>query len=206
VDFEVRVVELKEMKLPALDDTFAQSLGSQFETLEDLRKEIRQILQKQEEERVDAHMKGQLMEKISKTVDFEIPPSLVEAEIESAVDRLKRQLERNGSSLEKAGLSLDKLREQFLPAAQQRAKNQIILAEIAKREEITLDGEDLARGLYSLAQSTGQPIETIMEAYQRTPMMNELKAMLLRDKTLNYLLEHATIKEQNPSLNGGEET
>ena len=102
---------------------------------------------------------------------------------------------RSGSSLEKAGLSEEKLREEFKPSAKKRVKDLLILGEIAKQDNIEVDEEDLANSFRDLAANMGQDIETIRKYYEAKNMVGSLKEKLLEEKTLNYLVENAKISE-----------
>jgi trigger factor len=139
-----------------------------------------------------------LLKKVSDSVDFELPQTLVEAEIEQVVENVKQNLIRSGSNLEKTGLSEEKLRKDFRPASEKRVKNLLILGEIAKQEKLAVNEEDLNQGFKDLAASTGQDAETLRKYYQARNLMDALEEKLLEEKTLNYLVENAKISILDP--------
>ncbi|RLB27875.1 MAG: hypothetical protein DRH11_18060 [Deltaproteobacteria bacterium] len=108
---------------------------------------------------------------------------------------------RSGISMEKAGLSEEKVRNDLRPACEKRVKNILILSEIANRESITINEEDLNRSFEELASSTGQDAETLRKYYEARNMIDSLRQKLLEEKTLNYLVEHAKILETKESGN-----
>jgi len=195
VDFNVKVKDIKEMVLSELNDDFARNLGGDIKDLEDLKSKVRESLMTNEEKRIDQDLKKRILEKISANVDFELPQTLVESELDYAIDNVKQNLMRSGSNLEKAGLSEEKLREEFRAPAKNRVKNLLILGEIAKQENIEVGEEDLTNSYRNIAENMGQDIETIRKYYEAKNLVDSLKEKLLEEKTLNYLVEHAKILE-----------
>ncbi|MCF8146584.1 MAG: trigger factor [Deltaproteobacteria bacterium] len=193
VRFKVKIVDIKELVLPELDDAFAGSLGSDFNDLDGLRKEIRKAITSQEEKRIDGELNQKLLEKISEGLDFELPDVLVEAETDFSVNRFKDNLERGGASIEKMGLSEEGLKKEFRPVSEKRVREMLILEQIAKQDQITLDDEDLEEGYRDLAQHMGQDMETVKKYYEARGQVDSLKEELLKEKTLKYLAEHANI-------------
>ncbi|MCP4669165.1 MAG: trigger factor [Deltaproteobacteria bacterium] len=192
-DFKVKITDVKEMALPELDDAFARNIGTEFKDMEDLRNKIRETLTAQEERRIDSDLKLRLLQKISENFDFELPQSLVESELNFAVENVKQNLLRSGSNLEKAGLSEEKLREEFRASAEKRVKDLLILGRVAEQEGIQVDEKDLTKGFKELAERTGQDMEALRKYYEARNLVDSLREKLLEEKTLNYLVEHAKI-------------
>jgi len=203
VTFKVRVKDIKVIKLPDLDDVFAASLGEAFTGLEDVRKKIKEDLVAREEKRLDREVKRRILDKISGTVDFELPESLVEAELRYAVENVKQNLKRVGSTLEKAGITEEKIRQDFLVRSRKRVKDLLLLGEIASQNEIVVSEIELNEGFNELAQSMGQEPSMVRRYYEARGMVDTLRESLLEEKTLNFLAEGAKITEvdairQNP--------
>ena len=195
VIFKVKIVGIKELVLPELDDEFARNLGAEFKDLADLTNKVREAITAQEERRIDGELKRGLIQKISDGVDFELPQVLVESELEYSIGTLKQNIIRSGSNLEKAGLSEEKLRKDLRPVSEKRVKEMLILGEIAKKDNLVIEEEDLANGIKELAASSGQDPETLRKYYESRDLVDSLRQQLLEEKTLNYLVEHAKIIE-----------
>lgn len=193
VNFKVTVVDIKEMQLPELNDEFAKNLSADFKDLKDFKMKVEETIIAQEEKRIESELKQNLLKKISDSVEFEIPQSLVESEIDQAVEHVKQNLIRSGSNLEEAGLSEERLRKDFRPASEKRVKDLLILGQLAEKEKITVNKEELTNGLKELAESTGQNTETLRKYYQAKNLMGALEEKLLEEKTLNYLVKNANI-------------
>lgn len=193
VDFKVKVMDIKIMEVPPLDDEFAKRVGQEFNTLEDLKKRIKEELVKREENRITAQMKLRALDIIGKKVDFELPESLVEYETRKSIDSIKENLKRSGSTLEKAGLNEEKLRKELRPSSEKKVKNMLILQKIAKNENITISEDDLNKAFQDIADSLGQDIQVVRDYYEQNQLMGSLRQSLLEEKTLNYIINNAKI-------------
>ncbi len=205
VNFKIKIVDIKELVLPELNDEFASNLGADLKDLDGLKNELKKAITSQEEKRIDSEIKQRLLEKISEGIDFELPEVLIEAEIDFSFRRLNDNLERSGSSLEKAGISEAGLKKEFRPASEKRVREMLILDRIAKQDQINIDDDDLEEGYGKLAESMGQDVETVKKYYEARGQMDSLKEELLKEKTLNYLVDHANISEvERDALSQGE--
>jgi trigger factor len=195
VRFKVKVIDIKEMKLPELNDEFAKNLGADFKDLNDLKDKIRETLTKREEKRVDRELKMRLLEKVSDSVDFELPESLVDSELNGAIENIRQNLLRSGSNMEKAGLDEEKLRQDLRPSSEKRVKDMLVLGEIAKRSDLHITEAELSEGFKDLAVSTGQDAETLRQYYEANNLRESFRQQLLEEKALNYLVKGANITE-----------
>lgn len=195
VNFKIKIVDIKELVLPELNDEFASNLGAELKDLDGLKDELKKAITSQEEKRIDGELKRRLLEKISEGIDFELPEVLIDAEIDFSARRLNDNLERSGSSLEKAGISEAGLKKEFRPASEKRVREMLILDRIAKQDQIDIDDDDFEEGYGKLAESMGQDVETVKKYYEARGQVDSLKEELLKEKTLNYLVDHANISE-----------
>ena len=97
--------------------------------------------------------------------------------------------------MEKAGLREDKLRGDFRPAAETRVKNMLILGEIAKKDDINISESDLFEGFSEMAKNLGQDAEVLRKYYEANNLVDSYRGKLLEEKTLNYLVKSANIRE-----------
>lgn len=193
VRFEVKVEDIQEMNLPDLDDGFAKDVGADFESLDELKRKIKDNLQSQEENRIERELKRRLIDKISEGVDIELPESLVESELDNGIERIKQNLLRSGSTLERVGLDEGKLRGDLTPASKKRIKEMLILEKIARKDDLTIDEAELSEGFEEISMSIGQQPEIIRKYYEANNLIGSFRVKLLEEKTLNYLVENAKI-------------
>jgi trigger factor len=195
VRFKVKVIDIKEMRLPELDDKFAKDLGADFKDLNDLKEKIRETLVEREEKRVDRELKMRLLKKVSDSVDFELPESLVDSELNGAIENIRQNLLRSGSNMEKAGLDEEKLREDLKPASEKRVKDMLVLGEIARSNDLNITEAELSGGFKDLALSTGQDPAALRQYYEANNLKESFRQQLLEEKALNYLVKGANIIE-----------
>jgi len=195
VRFEVSILDIKERNLPELNDEFAKNLGADFEDLKGLKEQIQKNVVAQEENRVGQDLKRRLLAQISEGTEFEVPQVLVDAETDFSIRSLQSNFERGGSSFEKAGISTEMLMQQFRPASENRVRERLILGQIAKQDDIGISDDEFTEGLEKLAKGMGQDTETIRKYYEARGEVDILKEQMLEEKTLDYLVEKAKIKE-----------
>lgn len=195
VDFNVDLLELKEMDLPELNDDFVKGLGGSMETVEDLGDEVRREVTKREEKRIDRDLKNRLIQRICDTVDFVLPESMVEQELGNAVESIRRNVARSGGDLDKAGLDEVKLREDLRPASEFRVKRMLVLGEIAKQNDVEVTEEDVAQGFVELAGGIGQDPKVIRRYYEANKLMEAFRDNLFEEKTLSFLVDGAKVEE-----------
>jgi len=195
VFFKVKVTDVKLMELPELNDDFAKSLGADFSDIETLKSRIKEDIKAREEKRVDRELKRRLLDRIGVTVSFDLPESLVESEMRYALESVKQNLLRMGSSFDKAGLTEEKVREDFKPASEKRVKDLLILGEIARQNDLALSEMELDEGFADLAKGIGQDPKVIRQYYEAKGLMEGFRDRLLEEKTLNYVVKGAKIRE-----------
>ncbi len=195
IRFDVSVVDIKERNLPELNDEFAQNLGADFKDLAGLREEVKKNLVTREENRVEQDVKRRLLDKISKSTEFEVPQVLVDAEVEYSIRSLQSNFERSGASFEQAGISPEMLQQQFRPSSESRVRERLILGQIAEQDDIVITDDEFTEGLEKLAKGMGQEAETIRKYYEARGETEVLKEQMLEEKTLNYLVKNANINE-----------
>jgi len=194
IEFRISVKDVKERILPVLDDELAKDVGEEFATLDALKEHIREKNLKVKKD----GQRGDLLDKLMKALigghDFEIPPRLVAYEIEAMIKELEGNLERQGMSLESAGLNRDILVEQNKAAAQARVKGDFLLKKVAEKEGIKLENEDIDKGFNRIAEQYNMPVSEVKKYFSRRDDLLPFMAELLNEKILDFLLAAAVIK------------
>jgi trigger factor len=146
VEFHVQVEEIKSRSLPELDEEFVQSIGK-FESLTELKEEIKSNLEQQSKENLDKEFEDDLLTQIVDLSTIEFPPQMLEEEINVVTRRLEKQLEAQNLDLETylltQGMSEEEFREDTTPVAEARLKRTLVLLEISEAEDIQLDEQKL---------------------------------------------------------------
>ena len=152
--FDVTLKELYHLEPPALDDTFAKTLGQETFTI--IKEKIKENLQNEKNQEEQRRQEKEILEGIAKKSQFEdIPDLLLNEEINKMIDELNRALERQGVAfddyLKNIKKTLPELKMDFTPEALNRIKIGLILRAIAKKENITVAPEELDKSLNETA-------------------------------------------------------
>ena len=185
--FTVTLKELKEQQLPALDDAFAKEI-SEFETLEALKAELEKRYREEAEEATQGNRDIAIVDAILEGTTLELPATLVNREVEFLANQTFQDFQRRGidPSVLFTEENLPQIRAQFQEEASKRLKRTLALAEVARREKLTVDQAALdVRVEELLAASPDLDRRAIVEFVQ-----NEL----LTQKILDWLAEHSTIE------------
>ncbi len=189
--FRLRVNEIKKKKVPELNDEFPKEIGEEG-TLDDLREKIKKELLREKEREQDDSLKDEILDKIAEASPCEVPPSLMEEELNRMVDRTVQSLAARQASLKDLDLDEESLRERFREQARQRVRNSLILEAIAMKEQVEPTEEEIQKEVEEMALPLKQNPETLRR-YLEKDGLAEVKRVLRERKTLDFLFEHARI-------------
>jgi trigger factor len=193
------VKEVKAKKLPAADDEFAKT-ASEFDTLEELRDDIRAKLRTLKEAESQHVVRDLVLQRAIEEVDVDLPERLLDEETESRVENAKQRAERAGTTLDEALASQgwDELR--FRSDARSHAlrgiKADLVLEAVARQEDLTVTAEDLEKELQSLAESTARDPKEIRKILERSGQVASLAGDIIRSKALDLLVEAADVSTE----------
>lgn len=199
VTFKLLVKDVKQKKMPELDDDFARSVSPEFENLEALKDRIAKDTEASYQENRDRALQTQIMDNLRGLATFELPASLVQEEVEQMVESFKQRMRQQGMDPEAAGMDEAKLAEDFTEMAKSKVHGGIVLGKVADLEEVDVTSEDVDAHFEKLAESMGQPAQVLREMYNKNNLMSSLNAQLLEDKTLQAIKAGATITQVDPA-------
>lgn len=192
ISFHVKIKEIKEKILPPLDDEFAKDLGD-YSSFEELKAKLKGEIEKEKELGLERQLKDQVMDQLLEANPFEVPESLVEEQTKTLVSDTKLRLAAQGVDLKNLGLSEEKLQEDYKAMAQKQVKTFLILEKIAGQEGIAVTDEEADDRLREMSERMHQKFDVVKRYYEKNGLLPEVKAGIIRDKTLNFLLEKASI-------------
>jgi trigger factor len=188
--FEVSIKEIKEKKLPALDDDFAKDLG--LTSLAELKQKVRENLEKEAKERTDKELEDQLFQALLDKNNFAVPPTMVEHRIKSLIRRAFSALERQGLAQPNDPQTETALREKVRPQAEKDVRLSYLLKAIAEQEKL----EDVAKDIEDLKQKAISETKDKPEAVEKyfQERHNAIRASLIENKVVEFLKKQAKIK------------
>lgn len=195
VVFNVKVNDVKVKEVPALDDEFAKDT-TEFETLAELRADVRAKLEEQAKNAADAEMRNALVEKVSANTEVEVPEAMVQHQIDNMLMELNYQLQYQGLNLqqllEMTGRSVEELREERRADAERLVKSSLILEAIAEKENVEVNEADVDAELEKMAAMYNMEVEKIKSSLRETDI-EDIKGQIKIRKTIDLLVENATI-------------
>jgi trigger factor len=193
VRYTVTLKGIKSKVVPDADDEFAKDLG-EFDSLAGLRDKIRQQLQAGEERRSDREVKGALVEALAAKADFEVPEALVERHMTARTENLARGLAYQGIDPRKVGVNWRDYRESTREDSVKAAKADILLDEIARRENLEAMESEVESELARLAERAGKSREAVRAQMAKEGDLAALAARIREEKTLDLLKSNASIE------------
>lgn len=195
VVFNVKVNDVKVKEVPALDDEFAKDT-TEFETLAELRADVRAKLEEKAKNAADAEMRNALVEKVSANTEVEVPEAMVQHQIDNMLMELNYQLQYQGLNLqqllEMTGRSVEELREERRADAERLVKSSLILEAIAEKENVEANEADVDAELEKMAAMYNMEVEKIKSSLRETDI-EDIKGQIKIRKTIDLLVENATI-------------
>ncbi|MGQ3228901.1 MAG: trigger factor [Blastomonas fulva] len=193
--FDIVVGEVKKPGDTKLDDDFAKSLG--LESLEQLTGLIKGQLEQELGGLTRTHMKRRLLDQLADTHDFEVPPSMVEAEFEQIWAQLEQEASQE-EDVEAARAEMEKDREEYRSIAVRRVRLGLLLSEIGQANGVEVSQQEMSMLVAQAAQQYRQEDrQRFAEYIQQTPMAAaQLRAPLYEDKVVDFLFDKATITER----------
>ena len=184
-----RIVRVQEPKMPDLDDPFLAMFGVDEGGLERFREDVRANLERELAAALASRLKASAVEKlIDAHADLELPQGLVENEA--------RQLARQSAGENKEVGS----HEPFLASARRRVAGGMLLAEIARQNQIRIDTRRVSEALNAIASTYEEP-QQVIELYSKDPqLMSGLQSRVLEDQVIDWIAQNAKVSERKLSF------
>jgi trigger factor len=186
--YQVKINAIKKKTLPELNDAFAKELSPEFETLDQLRKTIRENMEGQLRHEAEHEAKEKLIEELIARHDFPVPGSMVEHQIDLRLERGLRALASQGMKTEDMRrLDFKRLRAAQRDGATKEVKSGLLLNKIADTENIQISDEELDQEITSLAAHTHQAPEDVRKQLTQDQGLERIRARMRSEKALNFL-------------------
>ncbi len=191
----VVVKEIRERKLPEVNDEFAKAVGG-YDSVDAMRRDIRERLQKSAESRAEAEYGKAVVDRITQEAEVDVPEALVERQVDFLARNLSENLAQQGMTLEgyleACGLDQEALRKSFRGEAQAAVKTDLVLDAISKAEGFGATDDEVNARLSRIASSQGKPAGEIRELLTRTGRIDSIEDAIVREKTIDHLVRLAS--------------
>ena len=193
--FEVEINSITKKELPELDDEFAKDI-SEFDTLEELKANLREKLKEDKENYATNVMQNQAIEALVKTSEVSAPTSMVNSEIDIEMQNLDQRLQQMGIGLtqyvEMTQMDINQIREQYRPTAEARVKSNLVIDEVALKEGFEVSDEEIENEINESAKLYGvDDIEKFKEIFRKNVSDDTIKENIRRRKAVELLVKNA---------------
>lgn len=200
--FKVKIIEIKQEKLPELNDEFAKQISADFKTLDSLREQVSKNMKLGAEEKAKADFEDKVIEAVVDLAKVDFPPVIVEAEIDQLINERARRLQMDNKGLEEYLKTVNKtgeqLREEFRPAATKRVKSSLVLGKFAEEDKIEASDAEVSAEIENMLKSTADDKkDTIRQLLDATQSRESIRQLLITRKTIERLTGMAKGTEVN---------
>jgi trigger factor len=199
---------VKARRLPDADDDFAKTT-SEFDTLEQLREDLREKLHELKEREVQGVVRDRALQAMIDTVEVDLPDSLIEEETTHRINHAKERAERAGMTLdqmlEAQGWDEARLREDSRDHAVRAVKADLALEGIARAEKLEVTADEIGAEIAALAQAYQRDPRELAKTLDRSGQIVTLAGDIIRGKALDLLVEHADIETEGEPAKGTSE-
>ncbi|HET8559811.1 MAG TPA: trigger factor [Marmoricola sp.] len=203
VDVNVSVSAVKEQELPELDDDFAQT-ASEFDTVEELREDVRTRLERGKRLEQAAAARDAVLEKLLDAAEVPLPDTLVEREIAARKQEIEQQLMYAGMTLQAYLDDQEQTVDEFEADMEKQVRDgmvaQFLLDEVAKKEELGVDQNELSQHLIRRAQQSGQNPDEFVKHMVEHNHIPEMVGEVVRGKALALIVEGATVTDASGNV------
>lgn len=193
--FKIKLHGIKVKDVPALDDEFAKDV-SEFDTLDELKKDIKKQLEKRKNDDDENELHNTLLEEVAKGIKAEIPEAMIEKTIDDDVNEYSYRLQSQGLKLETylkyTGMDMKGFREGFKERAETQVRLNLALEKIIEKEKIEVTEEDIEAEYKKYADAYNMDIDTIKKAVSA----ESLKPELASRKAIDLIVDSAVVTEE----------
>ena len=192
--FKVKLHEIKKKELPKLDDEFAKDV-SEFDTLKELKEDIKAKMEKENEQKVKYETQEAAIKAVCDKVKVDIPSGMIEMEVENMINDIAQRLSYQGLKLDQylkmVGKTEEELKKEYEPQAIEAIKSRLTLEAIIKAEKLEATEEEINAKLEEMAKSYGKKVEEIKD---NENLNKYIKEGIESEKAIEFIVKNAKIK------------
>ena len=194
--FKVKLHDIRKKELPEFDDEFAKDV-SEFDTLEELKKSIKEKLEKNNEQREKYETEEAVLKAVCEDSKLDIPSGMIELEIDNMLKDFEQRLAYQGLKLDQylkmIGKTEEEIRKEYEPQAMEAIKSRLVLEAIIKAEKIEASKEEIKAKMEEMAKSYGKDVE---ELSKNENLEKYLAEGIKSEKALEFIVKNAKFSEK----------
>ena len=198
--FKVKVIEIKQEKLPEVTDEFAKQVGKDITGLDVMRQKISDDLKKRVEDRCKRDFEDRVIEAATAMSQVEYPPVLVDVEVERSLERSLRFIQNSGQDIEaylkSINKTIDQLREDLKPSSAKRVAESLVVGKVAEQEKITVDHAEVDAEIEEMVKNSSGDKDELRKALQTQRNHESIEDTLIARKAIQRLTEIAQSQKE----------
>ena len=191
--FAVTLHEIKMKELPKLDDDFAKDV-SEFDTLAELKEDIKKKQEKDNELRAKQDLQEAAINKVTEEATIDVPAGMIDLEVEQMVDDMNRRFSNQGFSIDQylsmVGKTMADFRKENRPAAEKQVRTGLVLEAIYKDAKLEVTDKEVDERVSELAKTYGRKEE---ELRGNEELFSNIRSGLETEKAINYITDNAKV-------------
>jgi len=187
-NFKVKVSEIKQLKLPPLNDEFAALIDPGLKTLDSLREKVMENLRLRAEEKSREEFEERLVDTVAEQSQVEFPPLLADMEIARLLEQQARWMQATGGQTNKSG---EELREEMRPLAAKRVTRSLVLEKVAEEEKIKVSDDEIHAEMEKLAPNITDNKDELQKFLDSPQAHSSVEQLLARRKAIERLVKIA---------------
>lgn len=196
IEYTVKVNAVRIKELPELDDEWAQSLGDEIESVEQLRQKIREDGEAQAKNEAEGSVRTDLLRKLVDGNEFELPERLVAHQTEHRFESVVRDMINQGIDPRNPELDWEKARESLQHQASFELRSSLLLEEIADAEKIEVSDQEIEDEINAIAEASRQTPEQVRDVLTKQGGERSIAPRLRNRKALDFLVANANVTDE----------
>lgn len=193
--FKVKLHEIKKKEMPTIDDELAKDI-SEFDTLAELKADIKAKIEKENETRAKYETEDAVIKAVAENTEIDIPSGMIDTEIENNIKDVENRLSYQGATLDQylsmMGKTMEEFKNEYKPQAETSVKQRLVLDAVAKAENIEVQDSDIDVKIKEMAEKYGKKEDELKDNEQ---LRNYIKQNITVDKTIAFLVDNAKFKK-----------
>jgi trigger factor len=193
VVFSVTLKNIKEKKLPEIDDKFIKNF-EKYESLDDLKKDISKTLEEENIARENSAFKSVIIEKLLECNQFEVPQAFVNRQVAYMIDDMQKRLAMRGMKRDETPERYKELYDLYKDEASKIVRTILLLKNIGEKEAITVSDQEIEEKVREVALKRGQNYDSLKESLESCNMMEDIRSEILNAKIFGFIEDKAKVE------------
>ncbi len=207
IEYTATVTAVRRKEVPALDDEWVKSLGEEeVETVEQLRARVRENLEKSARHESEHRLRDEVLGRLIESHRFEVPETIVSYQANQILQSMVRDMLQRGMDPRGQDVNWEAMRDLVRERAGDDVRGSMLLERVAEAENIEVSREEVEAEIQAIAEGSRQPVEQVRAALTKQGGERSIADRLRNRKALDFLVQHAVVRDEEWREEAGEET